>query len=65
MSRARDWDFHSERFGGGVTFYPYQLAVGVSMRYWPCLFAPSIRLHLGPFKFWLYLRLRKRQSGKR
>jgi len=43
---------------GGATFYPYQLALGLSLRYWPCLFAPSVRIHLGPFKVWGAIRLR-------
>jgi hypothetical protein len=37
---------------GGAAFYPYQIALGMSLRYWPCLFAPSIRVHIGPFKLW-------------
>jgi len=56
MSQAKDWDFHRKHLGGGVTFYPYQFALGLSIRYWPCLFAPSIRLHLGPFKLWVYVK---------
>ncbi len=52
MSRARDWDFGFGRFIGGLTFYPYQLAVGMTIRYWPNVFAPSIRIHVGPFKLW-------------
>ena len=52
MSRARDWDFTWGPFMGGFTFYPYQLALGITVRYWRCIFAPAIRIHLGPFKFW-------------
>ncbi len=55
MSRARDAVFFWGPFGGGLTFYPYQLALGASLMYWPCLFAPSIRIHIGPFKFWMYV----------
>jgi hypothetical protein len=58
MSRARDWEFHCDYFGGGITVYPYQLALGISLRYWPCLFAPSIRLHIGPLKLWFYWKMR-------
>lgn len=50
-------DWHGKRFGGGATFYPYQLSFGVSLRYWRCLFAPSVRVHIGPFKVWIYVRL--------
>lgn len=59
MSRARDLDFAFGRFIGGFTFYPYQLALGASVRYWPCIFMPSIRIHIGPFKFWCGLALRE------
>ena len=63
MSRARDWDFYGRYFGGGITFYPYQFAIGWSVRYWTCIFAPSIRLHIGPFKFWLYISLIKSKQS--
>jgi len=52
MSRAREFDFAFRGFVGGFTLYPYQLALGASVRYWPCIFMPSIRIHVGPFKFW-------------
>lgn len=65
MSRARDIDFKLGPFGGGVTWYPYQISLGFSLRYWPCLFAPTIRIHIGPFKAWLYVSLRLRAEGKR
>jgi hypothetical protein len=52
MSRARDWNFDFGPFIGGFTFYPYQIALGATVRYWPGVFAPAIRVHLGPFKFW-------------
>jgi hypothetical protein len=58
-AKARDWDFNWKGFGGGFTWYPYQFAFGFSVRYWPCLHAPSIRIHLGPFKFWCYLVCRR------
>lgn len=53
--RAREWYFHWACFGGGLTFYPYQIAFGLTLRYWPGLFAPSVRLHIGPFKAWIYV----------
>lgn len=60
MSRARDWDFLVGPLGGGATFYPYQLSLGFSLRYWPCIFAPSLRIHAGPFKVWLYFLLKRK-----
>ena len=59
MSRAREWDFHVGPVSGGLTFYPYQLALGISLRYWPCIFAPAFRVHVGPFKAWGCVSLRR------
>ena len=64
MSRARDLDFSIGRLGGGLTFYPYQFSLGFSLRYWPCIFAPSIRIHIGPLKFWLYVTLKRQQEQR-
>ena len=55
--RARQFDYHGKRFMGGVCWYPYQVAIGASLRYWPCLFAPSVRVHFGPFKIWVGIKL--------
>ncbi len=52
MSRVRERCWFGRRFMGGVAWYPYQWAFGLSLRYWPCLFAPSVRMHVGPFKVW-------------
>jgi hypothetical protein len=51
-ARARDWDFGFKHLIGGLTFYPYQISVGITLRFWPGIFAPSIRIHIGPFKIW-------------
>lgn len=51
--KAREFDFKVGGFQGGMTLYPYQLSLGITARYYPCIFMPSIRIHLGPFKFWL------------
>ena len=59
MGRVKDFDFNIGSFGGGITFYPYQLSLGFSLRYWPCLYAPTIRIHIGPIKLWVYLRLKR------
>ena len=54
--RAIDfWEFKVWRIGGGFTLYPYQFALGITFRYWPCIFAPAIRIHIGPFKFWAFI----------
>lgn len=61
MSRARDRNWFVGPFMGGVTWYPYQIALGATLRYWPCLFAPSVRIHLGPFKVWFGVQFRRNQ----
>ena len=50
-------EFDIKRFGGGLTFYPYQITFGISLRYWPCIFAPSIRIHFLCWKLWVYIKL--------
>lgn len=57
MSRAREINFLWGPFGGGVVLYPYQLSLGFSLRYWPCIFAPAFRLYIGPIKLWGYVKL--------
>lgn len=32
---AKDYDFKFKRLIGGITFYPYQITFGFSLRYWP------------------------------
>ena len=51
-ARVLDKDISIGRFLGGVTFYPYQIAFGFSLRYWPCIFAPAFRIHFLCFKVW-------------
>ncbi len=53
-----DWDCHGRRCGGGFTFYPYQISLGLTLRYWHKLYAPNIRFHIGPFKAWFYVKLK-------
>ena len=38
---------------GGFTFFPYQFALGGSVRYLCCLHSFMLRLYLGPFKVWV------------
>lgn len=56
--RAWQRDFKLWRVGGGLDVYPYQFSLGFSLRYWRCLYAPTFRVHIGPFKAWLYVTLR-------
>jgi hypothetical protein len=50
--KALDLDFHIGRFVGGVTFYPYQISLGFTLRYWPKTFSPAFRIHFLCFKIW-------------
>lgn len=50
VRRAREFDWVFGPFIGGFTIYPYQIAVGMTLRYWD---GPMIRVHLGPFKGWI------------
>jgi len=56
------WAFKFWRMGGGFTLYPYQFALGISFRYWPCIFAPTARIHIGPIKFWIYILIGKQAT---
>lgn len=51
-------DFGKGRFIGGATIYPYQITFGISLRYWPDLYMPNIRIHFLCFKVWLGVRLK-------
>lgn len=50
--KAIQYYFHRDKFGLGFDIYPYQLTLGLSLRYWPRVFAPAFRLYFGPFKVW-------------
>ncbi len=47
---------------GGIEFFPYQIALGISFRIW-CT-GPALRLYFGPFKIWLSLSLTKTGAVK-
>ena len=59
MSKAREWFIKFGPIGIGFTLYPYQLSLGASVRYWPCIFAPAFSVYLGPVKLWGYISLPK------
>lgn len=60
MSKAKERDFHNNFGGIGFVFFPYQIAFGISFRYWSCISAPAFRLYFGPFKMWGYVNLKKK-----
>jgi len=50
---------------GGLTLIPYQFAVGVSLRPWPCLSTVALSVYMGPLKLWLYWNRGRDSSGRR
>lgn len=56
--KAIQWDKHFSRVGGGFDFYPYQIAFGISLRYWPCFSGPAFRVYFGPIKIWGYVKIK-------
>lgn len=53
MWQAKEYEIKAGAFFGGLTIFPYQLALGLSIGVWPCLNAPRFRLYVGPFKLWM------------
>jgi len=50
MKRAYDfWEWRTSFALGGMVFFPYQLAFGISCRWFGGL---GYRIYLGPFKIW-------------
>jgi hypothetical protein len=43
------------RPGGGMSRSWRRFALGVSVRYWPCIAAPALEVYVGPFKAWVYV----------
>ena len=64
VSKVRELDFDWKYLIGGFSFFPYQVAFGFSIRYWPLTFSPAIRVYFGPFKFWCYF-VKERFRGKK
>jgi len=62
--KAIDLDFKLGKLQGGVTFYPYQISFGFSLRYWPCLFAPAFRIHFACFKIWGMYSFKRKKGVK-
>jgi len=62
--KALEWEYHGRLGGIGLTFYPYQIALGISLRYWSCIFAPAFRIHILCFKLWGYLKFKKENKEK-
>ena len=65
-----DWNRVTEYpfLNGGFQIYLYQLALGLSLRYWSCLGSIAIRIYIGPFKLWFSIPIRRtvdKEKGKR
>lgn len=73
MKKAKNIDFQLWKFNGRsmqlkrpafyyaikISFYSYQISLGVSLRLLPCISSSSIRIHVDPIKVWVSLFFRK------
>ena len=59
---AHEWFWGNSRAGIGITVFPYQLAVGLSLRWWER--GPALRLYLGPLKAWAYVHILPRMEAE-
>lgn len=50
INRVREYDVDFYGILFSLTLYPYQIAFGGTLRWWP---TRSIRLHVGPAKIWV------------
>lgn len=51
-NKSFQYDWSKDRGIIGVDILPYQLAIGLSLRYLKCLDSIMFRIYLGPFKLW-------------
>ncbi len=63
MAMALDKYYRIGRLGAGITYYPYQITFGISLRYFPSIFSPTIRIHFLCFKVWLIFNLKEILTG--
>ncbi len=54
-AKVYEWPIEIGPIAGGFEIFTYQVAIGISIRWWSCLRTPALRLYLGPFKLWLYV----------
>jgi len=50
-----DKDYHGKLGGIGIVIYPYQIAFGISLRYWNDPNSIAFRIYILWFKFWGYI----------
>lgn len=56
-TQAAEAYFHRERVGLGITLFPYQLALGISIRYLSDMKSIMFRIYVGPIKVWGHLKI--------
>lgn len=54
--KVYEYPIEWRKIAGGFEFFTYQLAFGISIKWWTCLKTPCLRLYFGPFKLWLYIK---------
>lgn len=56
VNKAIEYTYFTKWFGIGLSIFPYQIAFGLSLRYW--FHSIAFRLYLGPIKFWGMFRIK-------
>ena len=51
--KVKELNFGLDKLYGGFQFFPYQFAIGISIRYANCDNLGLLRFYLGPFKLWV------------
>ena len=54
-NQVHECEWLYKRWGLAASFFPYQIAFGVSLRYLRCNGSLLFRLYLGPVKIWGYM----------
>ena len=63
--KVYEWPLKCGPVVGGFEIFTYQLALGISIRWWSCLNTPALRLYIGPFKLWLYIEGLEEKEGEK
>jgi hypothetical protein len=57
----KEWRIDTRHFFGGFTLFNYQLAFGMSLRWWET--RPAMRFYFGPFKLWFTVKTGNWKGG--
>ena len=62
-TKAKEKYFEWKRISGGFTFFPYQLAMGISFKYLSCISSLMVRIYFLMFKLWVNINLGGKDDG--